>query len=120
MSVWFLRTRFPTMMNLQELLKIYVVRGLIRIKTNSDYAHLIVKRDEFYHDASRLTYDVWLKQYDHNLEKEREKIEHDATISKYKARAVKYWYISIIALILSLGSLLWSIFDEIIMDYFNK
>ena len=79
--------------------------GLIEIDFKPQHRSYIVKRHEFYH-AQRLGLELWHKQYKRDVEREKKKIRHDATVSRMKAW---FWWVSLLALLVSLLSLWFSI-----------
>ena len=79
--------------------------GLIEIDFVPHVKSYIVKRHEFYH-AQRLGLELWHKKYMRDVEREKNKIKHDATVSRMKAW---FWWVSLLALLVSLFSLWFSI-----------
>ena len=82
------------------------VYGLIKMESYPSEKRLIIKRDEFYH-AQKLGFELWLKQYEVKVKKEKEKAEWDYKASWVKANT--WWIaiaISVISIIVSIVSIL--------------
>ena len=83
-----------------------MMNGLIKMESYPSEKRLIIKRDEFYH-AQKLGFELWLKQYEVKVKKEKEKAEWDYKASWVKANT--WWIaiaISVISIIVSIVSIL--------------
>jgi hypothetical protein len=86
--------------------------GLIRVDFPPKSQSYIIKEKEFYR-AQELGFETWLKQHEVKIEKERKKANWDYKASWAKAHT---WWLSIVALVISLASLGWQIYGH----YFLK